>query len=261
MPADEAPRSRRGSRCRAFAAWSRATAQQGRSLRRQPGRARVRRQRSAARRWRPRARPARIISCARRSGRCCCRSIRHDETPSSCVERFSRRVEQYRARLRRVLRALQAARLAGDARSEPGAVPDPGHRHARLRRRTRRRRASPREFYVNTINVMRWAEGVSTYRGLPEQEAFDIEYWLLEEAKLQRCRSPRRSRADRARHRRRRRHRRGDGAAAAGRRRVRRCSAISIGTRSTAAEAALRKAYGSDRVAQLLGGRHATKTP
>ena len=42
------------------------------------------------------------------------------------------------------------------------------------------------EFYVNAINVMRGATAVSTYRGLPEQEAFDIEYWLLEEAKLQR---------------------------------------------------------------------------
>ncbi len=42
------------------------------------------------------------------------------------------------------------------------------------------------EFYVNAINVMRGADAVSTYQGLPEQEAFDIEYWLLEEAKLQR---------------------------------------------------------------------------
>jgi rhamnulose-1-phosphate aldolase/alcohol dehydrogenase len=42
------------------------------------------------------------------------------------------------------------------------------------------------EFYVNAINVMRGASTVSTYVGLPEQEAFDIEYWLLEEAKLQR---------------------------------------------------------------------------
>jgi rhamnulose-1-phosphate aldolase/alcohol dehydrogenase len=42
------------------------------------------------------------------------------------------------------------------------------------------------EFYVNAINVMRGASGVSAYLGLPEQEAFDIEYWLLEEAKLQR---------------------------------------------------------------------------
>ncbi|MCC7463790.1 MAG: bifunctional rhamnulose-1-phosphate aldolase/short-chain dehydrogenase [Gammaproteobacteria bacterium] len=47
------------------------------------------------------------------------------------------------------------------------------------------------EFYTNAINVMRDAEGVSEYRGLPEQEAFDIEYWLLEEAKLQRMPKPR----------------------------------------------------------------------
>lgn len=46
------------------------------------------------------------------------------------------------------------------------------------------------EFYVNAINVMRGAAAVSTYRGLPEQEAFDIEYWDLEEAKLQRMPKP-----------------------------------------------------------------------
>jgi rhamnulose-1-phosphate aldolase/alcohol dehydrogenase len=48
------------------------------------------------------------------------------------------------------------------------------------------------EFYVNAIKVMRGASAVSAYRGLPEQEAFDIEYWLLEEAKLQRMPEPRR---------------------------------------------------------------------
>ena len=46
------------------------------------------------------------------------------------------------------------------------------------------------EFYINAINVMRGASAVSTYQGLPEQEAFDIEYWLLEEAKLQRMPKP-----------------------------------------------------------------------
>lgn len=46
------------------------------------------------------------------------------------------------------------------------------------------------EFYINAINVMRGASAVSTYCGLPEQEAFDIEYWLLEEAKLQRMPKP-----------------------------------------------------------------------
>lgn len=46
------------------------------------------------------------------------------------------------------------------------------------------------EFYVNAINVMRGASAVDEYQGLPEQEAFDIEYWLLEEAKLQRMPKP-----------------------------------------------------------------------
>ncbi|MFT6810263.1 MAG: rhamnulose-1-phosphate aldolase/alcohol dehydrogenase [Saprospiraceae bacterium] len=42
------------------------------------------------------------------------------------------------------------------------------------------------EFYLNAINVMRGAEAISEYTALSRQEAFDIEYWLLEEAKLQR---------------------------------------------------------------------------
>ena len=42
------------------------------------------------------------------------------------------------------------------------------------------------EFYINAINVMRGAEAITAYTSLPRQEAFDIEYWLLEEAKLQR---------------------------------------------------------------------------
>lgn len=42
------------------------------------------------------------------------------------------------------------------------------------------------EFYINAINVMRGAESISSYVSLPKQEAFNIEYWLLEEAKLQR---------------------------------------------------------------------------
>jgi rhamnulose-1-phosphate aldolase/alcohol dehydrogenase len=47
------------------------------------------------------------------------------------------------------------------------------------------------EFYVNAINVMRGASGVDRYVGLAEQEAFNIEYWRLEEAKLQRMPKPR----------------------------------------------------------------------
>jgi rhamnulose-1-phosphate aldolase len=47
------------------------------------------------------------------------------------------------------------------------------------------------EFYVNAINVMRGAESVSTYAPIDETEKFRIEYWALEEAKLQRMPQPR----------------------------------------------------------------------
>ncbi len=46
------------------------------------------------------------------------------------------------------------------------------------------------EYYINAINVMKGAEAISEYTALPRQEAYNIEYWLLEEAKLQRQPKP-----------------------------------------------------------------------
>ncbi|MFI7483358.1 bifunctional aldolase/short-chain dehydrogenase [Kocuria sp. M1R5S2] len=46
------------------------------------------------------------------------------------------------------------------------------------------------EFYLNAINVMRGAEGISTYAPIDEAEKFRIEYWALEEAKLRRMPAP-----------------------------------------------------------------------
>jgi rhamnulose-1-phosphate aldolase/alcohol dehydrogenase len=46
------------------------------------------------------------------------------------------------------------------------------------------------EFYTNAINVMRGAEAIGQYVGLPEKEAYGIEYWILEDAKLQRMPKP-----------------------------------------------------------------------
>ncbi|MFL5675053.1 MAG: bifunctional aldolase/short-chain dehydrogenase [Chloroflexota bacterium] len=46
------------------------------------------------------------------------------------------------------------------------------------------------EFYVNAINVMRGAEALSSYQPIDESEKFRIEYWALEEAKLQRMPPP-----------------------------------------------------------------------
>ena len=46
------------------------------------------------------------------------------------------------------------------------------------------------EFYLNAINVMRGAEGLSSYAPIDEAEKFRIEYWALEEAKLARLPKP-----------------------------------------------------------------------
>jgi rhamnulose-1-phosphate aldolase/alcohol dehydrogenase len=46
------------------------------------------------------------------------------------------------------------------------------------------------EFYINAINVMRGAESISTYTPISDEEKFCIEYWSLEEAKLQRLPKP-----------------------------------------------------------------------
>jgi rhamnulose-1-phosphate aldolase len=46
------------------------------------------------------------------------------------------------------------------------------------------------EFYINAINVMRGAEAISTYAPISDAEKFNIEYWSLEEAKLQRLPKP-----------------------------------------------------------------------
>jgi rhamnulose-1-phosphate aldolase/alcohol dehydrogenase len=46
------------------------------------------------------------------------------------------------------------------------------------------------EFYLNAINVMRGAEGISTYQPIDESEKFNVEYWQLEEDKLKRRPAP-----------------------------------------------------------------------
>ena len=105
------------------------------------------------------------------------------------------------------------------------------------------------EFYVNAINVMRGASGVDRYVGLAEQEAFDIEYWSLEEAKLQRMPKPRAAAGPhRAGHRRRRRHRLGDRPPHARRRRLRRPRRHRRRPACDAAVKALSSAYGKDVV-------------
>ena len=71
------------------------------------------------------------------------------------------------------------------------------------------------EFYNCAVEVMRGAEAIDEYIALPQQEAFDIEYWLLEEAKLKRMPAEKElARQVAHRHRRRQRHRQGNRAPA-----------------------------------------------
>ena len=77
------------------------------------------------------------------------------------------------------------------------------------------------EFYNCAVEVMRGAEAIDEYIALPQQEAFDIEYWLLEEAKLKRMPAEKElARQVDRRHRRGFRHREGNGASARQRRRA-----------------------------------------
>ena len=92
--------------------------------------------------------------------------------------------------LRRLLRASRDARTARRcaARTRPScSCPGIGMFSFGANKQTARVAG---EFYVNAINVMRGAEALSTYRPIDESEKFRIEYWALEEAKLQRMPKP-----------------------------------------------------------------------
>ena len=83
-----------------------------------------------------------------------------------------------------------APRQPGDARSERGGLPRPRRRHDHLRARQGDGAHLGRVLRQRHQRHARRLARSRTYRGLPEQEAFDIEYWLLEEAKLQRMPKP-----------------------------------------------------------------------
>ena len=94
--------------------------------------------------------------------------------------------------LRGLLRAVQARRTRRPcAIPNPTVVLIPGLGMIAWGKNKSESRVTA-EFYNCAIEVMRGAEAIDEYEAMDQQEAFDIEYWLLEEAKLRRCR-PRRS--------------------------------------------------------------------
>ena len=115
-----------------------------------------------------------------------------DAPIDECVARLAELHEQYRDDYARLLRAARRRRTRRAMRgADPAIILVPGVGMFSYGTDKQTARVAG-EFYVNAINVMRGAEAVSTYAPIPEREKFRIEYWALEEAKLQRLPKPKR---------------------------------------------------------------------
>ena len=100
-------------------------------------------------------------------------------------QKLSDGLVKYRQGLCRLLQELQTREFPGDARPNPTVILIPGLGMIAWGKDKSESRVTA-EFYNCAVEVMRGAEAIDEYIALPQQEAFDIEYWLLEEAKLQR---------------------------------------------------------------------------
>jgi rhamnulose-1-phosphate aldolase/alcohol dehydrogenase len=116
-----------------------------------------------------------------------------DLPPTASLERVVGRLRELHAAYREDYRAYYRRHARADSPPMRGADPAivlvPGVGMFSFGRDKQTARVAG-EFYVNAINVMGGAEAVSTYAPIPEQEKFRIEYWALEEAKLQRMPKP-----------------------------------------------------------------------
>jgi rhamnulose-1-phosphate aldolase/alcohol dehydrogenase len=116
-----------------------------------------------------------------------------DTAPDAPLDEVVARVKELHAAYRDDYRAYYERHATADSPAMRGAdpaivlVPGVGMFSFGANKQTARVAG---EFYVNAINVMRGAESVSTYAPIDESEKFRIEYWALEEAKLQRMPKP-----------------------------------------------------------------------
>ena len=138
--------------------------------------------------WPDWARPAPTTSCGRRCARWCwtSRRPRRSTTPWPACASSTPGTATTTTLLRASRRAPTPRRSEG---ADPAIVLVPGVGMFSFGADEQTARVAG-EFYVNAINVMRGAESVSTYEPIPEAEKFRIEYWGLEEAKLQRRPKP-----------------------------------------------------------------------
>ena len=111
------------------------------------------------------------------------------ESPSDLLARLPALVERYREEYQAYYDSCQHPGSPAMRDPYPVLVLVPGLGLLAFQKDKQTARVAA-EYYVNTINVMRWAEGVDEYAPISAQDAFDIEYWLLEEAKLRRLPKP-----------------------------------------------------------------------
>jgi rhamnulose-1-phosphate aldolase/alcohol dehydrogenase len=116
-----------------------------------------------------------------------------DTTPDAPLEQVEARLEELHGTYREEYRAYYERHAGPDTPPMRGADPAivlvPGVGMFSFGRNKQTARVTG-EFYVNAINVMRGAEAVSVYQPVDEAEKFRVEYWALEEAKLQRMGKP-----------------------------------------------------------------------
>jgi rhamnulose-1-phosphate aldolase/alcohol dehydrogenase len=114
-----------------------------------------------------------------------------DAPLGECLERLATLHEQYRSDYADYYRRHADAGAPAMRGADPAIILIPGVGMFSYGRDAQTARVAG-EFYVNAINVMRGAEAISSYAPIPEIEKFRIEYWALEEAKLQRLPAPKR---------------------------------------------------------------------
>jgi rhamnulose-1-phosphate aldolase/alcohol dehydrogenase len=114
-----------------------------------------------------------------------------DAPIDACVARLATLHEEYRAEYRAYYERHADATSPPMRGADPAIVFVPGVGMFSFGTDKQTARVAG-EFSVNAINVMRGAESISTYAPIDEREKFRIEYWALEEAKLQRLPKPKR---------------------------------------------------------------------
>ncbi len=116
-----------------------------------------------------------------------------DLPPTADLEKTKKRLwelhEAYRADYRAYYDAHKTSKSPAIRGADPAVILIPGVGMVTFGQNKQTARVAG-EFYINAINVMRGAEGVSRYQPIDDSEKFRIEYWSLEEAKLQRMPKP-----------------------------------------------------------------------